>query len=347
MNLQSSGLFCDLEEERIDLITSRFRKTSYRKNELVCCEKDPATSFLILTIGEAAVLQGSGSHQRELRRLSPGDSFGEIAIVCDAAHGATLKAVSDIQCLVMDREAFLDLLSDDAVFAHRMLRVLIDHFGRLHETPGLDSAGTQQSLIFSIGKLAEPRDPDIVPHLNRVRDYCAVLSARLSKRPDFKDEITPEFIENIYSISPLHDIGKVVTPESILMKAGKLTTEEFGVIKDHTRAGAEALQAVLHTADSDMLRMGYNMIMWHHENFDGYGYPDGLYGSQIPLEARIMAIADVYDAMVSRRIYKPPYGRDETYWAIQHLAGKKFDPVIAETMLGCISNFESIYQQYS
>ena len=346
MNLQETDLFSDLEETKANLIVSKFRKTSFQKNDIIFHEGDNADKFFILADGEIALLKTTGTSQKELRRLLPGELFGEMALISDSKRSVTTKVLRDSECLVMDRQTFINCMENDLNFALRMQRALAKRLADTDEGSHDEILNHQRSLIFSLAKLAESRDPDTSSHLNRIRHYCAILAEHLAERPEFKKEITPEFIENIYTVSPLHDIGKVGIPDKILFKAGKLTYEEFDIIKNHSRLGAESLQFALQFSSEHLFQMAYNITLWHHECHDAQGYPDALYGDQIPLEARIMAIVDVYDALVTRRIYKPPYGRDETYWAIQHLSGKKFDPLIAEVMLGCTNDFEKIYQQY-
>lgn len=192
---------------------------------------------------------------------------------------------------------------------------------------------TQDVAIFGLAKLAESRDPETGQHLERIRIYTKALAENLLKSDKFKSIINDKFIEMIYKSSPLHDIGKVGIPDKVLLKPGKLTDEEFEIMKKHTLIGGTAIAA----AEKDLkdqhtfLRMGKIIAFFHHEKFDGTGYPHGLKGEAIPLEARIMAIADVFDAMVSRRVYKDPEPFDDVWKIIIEESGKHFDPNIVRS----------------
>ncbi len=173
---------------------------------------------------------------------------------------------------------------------------------------GLETRGM---TIFALAKLAESRDPETGAHLERVRSYCRVLARRLQLKPKFRATLDNEYVQLIYDTSPLHDIGKVAIPDAILLKPGKLTEDEFDVMKTHTLRGAETLAAALaefpHTA---FLSMALDIAISHHEKYDGSGYPHGLAGEQIPLCGRIVALADVYDALTSKRVYKDAFDHE-------------------------------------
>ena len=157
------------------------------------------------------------------------------------------------------------------------------------------------ATIFALAKLADSRDKDTGRHLERVQILCRLLAVEMASRPKYSDNITGDYVENIVCASPLHDIGKVAIPDAILLKPDKLTDEEFAVMKKHTTYGAETLELVLekHPANT-FVRMGIEIARSHHEKWNGAGYPDGLRGPAIPLSARIMAVADCYDAMRSK-----------------------------------------------
>jgi putative two-component system response regulator len=170
--------------------------------------------------------------------------------------------------------------------------------------------------------------------LERVRSYCRVLARRLREKPKFRDELDAEYLQLIYDTSPLHDIGKVAIPDAILLKPGKLTYDEFEVMKTHTLRGAETLAAALaEFPNARFLRMARDIAISHHEKYDGTGYPYGLTGDQIPLCGRIVALADVYDAMTSKRVYKDAFSHEHAKSIIVDDAGKHFDPDIVEAFL--------------
>ena len=159
--------------------------------------------------------------------------------------------------------------------------------------------------IFALAKLAESRDSETGAHLERVRSYCRLLAQALRAQPRFQSVLGDSFVRLIYETSPLHDIGKVAIPDSILLKPSRLTPEEFEVMKTHTVHGARTLAAAASQfPNADFLRMAHDIALCHHERYNGSGYPHGLAGEAIPLCGRIVALADVYDALTSKRVYK-------------------------------------------
>ena len=194
---------------------------------------------------------------------------------------------------------------------------------------------TQQAAVFGLAKLAESRDTETGDHLERVRCYARLLAQHILEKPKFSGEVTPTFPEQIYQSSPLHDIGKVGIPDRILLKPGKLTKEEFDIMKKHTVIGGETLEAadVEAGSESSFLAMGRDIAFTHHEKWDGSGYPYGLAGEKIPLASRIVAVADVYDALTSRRPYKEPFSHEKSMAIITGDAGKHFDPDIVDAFV--------------
>ncbi len=188
---------------------------------------------------------------------------------------------------------------------------------------------TRDVTVFALAKLAESRDPETGEHLERIRSYSRILAEELGETKRFADEINEEFVHHLYMASPLHDIGKVGIPDVILLKPGQLSTEEFEIMKRHALIGAEALEeAAVHTKSGGFLHMAATVARSHHERFDGSGYPDGLCGSDIPIAARIVALADVYDALTSVRVYKAAYEPEIAKAIIEKEEGKHFDPMV-------------------
>lgn len=205
----------------------------------------------------------------------------------------------------------------------------------------------QMAVIFSLAKLAQSRDDDTGKHLERVQKYCLSLSSELSKSQKYKDVVDSAFIKNIVYASPLHDIGKVSIPDSILLKPGKLTPEEFEIMKTHSVKGAETLEEVSKRfAKNDFIDMGIEIARFHHERWDGKGYPDGLKGDDIPLSARIMAIADVYDALSSKRTYKDAFPHKKCTEIIQEGRGTQFDADLVDAFLNVQDEFALTRQLY-
>lgn len=197
--------------------------------------------------------------------------------------------------------------------------------------------------ILGLAKLAEYRDNDTGLHLERIREYTRVLTDEMSKKPEYRDYITSEYIEDLYHSSILHDIGKVGVSDAILLKPGKLTDAEFEVIKKHPVLGGNALQAIAsQMKNKSFLVLGREVAYYHHERWDGKGYPKGLKGEEIPLSARHVALADVYDALTSQRSYKKPFTHATAREIIVAERGKSFDPDIVDAFLARESDFEAI-----
>lgn len=204
------------------------------------------------------------------------------------------------------------------------------------------AAECRDLMIFALAKLADSRDNETGGHLERIREYCRILCNELSTWSEYENVVDGIYIQSIYETSPLHDIGKVGIPDSILLKPGRLTREEFAIMTQHAKIGGDTLQAVARTApDAVFLRMACEIAMTHHERWDGTGYPNGLSGEEIPLSGRIVAIADVYDALTSHRVYKPAYTHERAAEIITEGSGSHFDPA----MVRAFKNVEDQYLQ--
>jgi putative two-component system response regulator len=189
------------------------------------------------------------------------------------------------------------------------------------------SLETRDMAIFAMAKLAESRDPETGAHLERVRCYCRELARELSRTPRYAGVVDEAFVHLMYLTSPLHDIGKVGIPDTVLLKPGRLSDNEFEIMKTHTTLGAQTLEAALRAFPGvKFLELARDIAISHHERWDGTGYPLGLKGEEIPLAGRIVAIADVYDALTSKRVYKPAVGHELAMTMIEGGAGTHFDP---------------------
>jgi len=206
----------------------------------------------------------------------------------------------------------------------------------------------QMETIFAIAKLAETRDDETGRHLERVQAFCRLLAAGLSEDPRHHATIGSAWINNIYYASPLHDIGKVAIPDRILLKPGPLTPEEFAVMKTHAALGAQTLRMVHYKyRDNEFIEMGIDIAQSHHEWWDGSGYPDGLAGEAIPLCARILAVADCYDAIRSKRHYKSGISHEETCALIFRDSGKHFDPAVVAVFSELSNIFQDVWNRMS
>lgn len=218
-------------------------------------------------------------------------------------------------------------------------------YQKLVEKKVREVSEAQQATIFALAKLAEQRDDDTGAHLERVRDYCELLAQQLAQDSPYAVHVSEVFIDCLQHASPLHDIGKVAIPDSILLKPGKLTAEEFEVMKSHTVIGAENMQTVFNRyADNPFIGMGIEIALYHHERWDGTGYPDGLVGRNIPLSARIMAVADCYDALRSNRCYRKGFDHEKTKAILLEEDGTHFDPEVIRAFSAIEDRFSSIME---
>lgn len=209
-------------------------------------------------------------------------------------------------------------------------------------------ARTQHTTVFSLAKLAESRDVETGAHLERMRSYTRQIAMVLMDSGKFGGAISPSFVEHLFLSCPLHDIGKVGIPDSILLKPGKLSPQEFEIMKTHTIIGGDTLQvADLESGSQSFLAMGRDIAYYHHERWDGLGYPKGLKGEEIPLAARITAVSDVYDALTCRRPYKEPFSHEKSVDIIVSGRGTQFDPEVVDAFLSRESDIITINEEYS
>lgn len=230
--------------------------------------------------------------------------------------------------------------------AQQVAKVMTKRLSALLHRTSDELLGAYRALMFALANLTESRDPETGAHLERTRNYCVLLAEKLSRHARFKDRIRHPFIGGIYQVSPLHDVGKVAVPDVILSKPARLSPEEYEVMKTHTTAGAAAFEKVLKQSDTELFRMAHRICLHHHERWDGAGYPARLAGEDIPLESRIMALADVYDALLSKRVYKPVMSKQATREVILKAAGTQFDPYMTDAMLDSIQQFEDIHSRF-
>lgn len=245
-------------------------------------------------------------------------------------------SVSTINDLRMNLVGFRGIVRD--ITEKRMLERNL-----LRSLKDVEEART--GVILSLAKLAEYRDSDTGSHLERIREYTKIILNELRKLPKYQEYITDEYIRDIYYSSILHDIGKVGVPDAILLKPGKLTTEEFEVIKQHAILGGKAISDIdKQFENQSFLTIAKELAYYHHERWDGKGYPDGLKGEQIPLSARIVSIADIYDALTSNRCYKEAFDHDKAKSIILAERGRVFDPDIVDAFMKHHEEFYRIRQ---
>lgn len=222
------------------------------------------------------------------------------------------------------REALADLWS-----ANAKVRKFNQELEFLTEEPTSEAVATRDVAIFALARLAESRDPETGGHLERLRNYSMILADQLGREGPYTERIDTQFGEDLYRACPMHDVGKVGIPDAVLLKPGRLTKDEFEIIKRHSAIGSEALQQAVQGGNcASFLAMAIDVARHHHERFDGRGYPDGLAGQQIPLSARIVALADSFDALTSVRVYKPAHDAFVARGMIEEESAEAFDPAV-------------------
>jgi len=293
----------------------------------------------VFTTGKTFVAQAYGQcADEEIRKRYATDAFLSTPLVSTslATHGEVLGVLNvtdreDDRHFTQDEIDCIRSIADSAAIAIRN----VQQRQRLRDSVKV--------LLLTVGRLAEYRDEETADHLDRVANYARILAERLAGKPGFRHEITPEFIQDLYLAAPLHDIGKVGVPDEILTKPGPLTTEEFEVMKTHTEIGRQTLEfALANTGPVPMLNLCIDIAYCHHEKYNGRGYPRGLSGDAIPLCARIISLADAYDAITSRRRYSEARSHEEAVRIIRREAGQHFDPKVVAAFLEIAGRFDVI-----
>lgn len=215
------------------------------------------------------------------------------------------------------------------------------------ENPDIrESALYEHEMIMGFATLVEKRDDNTGGHIRRTSKYAELLAKQLRRRGVYKTILTKDYIKNLVMAAPMHDIGKIAVPDAILQKPGKLSDEEFEAMKQHAVIGGKIIKETFHKVDDvDYKKMAYNVAMYHHEKWNGKGYPNGLKGYEIPLEARIMAIADVFDAVSEKRCYRDAMPMEKCFAIIEEGKGRDFDPLLAEAFLEIREQVELVHNK--
>jgi HD-GYP domain-containing protein (c-di-GMP phosphodiesterase class II) len=250
--------------------------------------------------------------------------------------------------------AMLWLIVLMTVIIYLFVTQIFDRFTRVQRMAEAEAFQQMQSLsrahdaiIVGLAKLSESRDDETGRHLERISAYACRLATAASCHPKFRNQISGEFVELLRISAPMHDIGKVGIPDNVLLKPGPLTTAERSEIQKHPTIGGRCLLEIEQRLESSsFLQMSREIVLAHHERWDGAGYPAGLTGEAIPLAARITSIADVYDALSSDRVYRKGYPHEQCVAMIEREAGKQFDPDLVEVFVTIQQSFRDIAQMY-
>lgn len=235
------------------------------------------------------------------------------------------------------------------VHNHLALKEYQNHLEKLVQERTLELELTQEATIESMAVLAEYRDPETGGHIKRTQNYIKIMAEHLRHNAKFAAYFDEQTIDLLYRSAPLHDIGKVGIPDNILLKPGKLTVDEFNEMKKHAAYGHDAIKAAEKKIGKEysFLSSAGEIALYHHEKWDGSGYPSGLAGDDIPVSGRLMAIADVYDALISKRVYKAPFTHQKAVHIIAEGRGTHFDPDMVDAFLQVHEQFRQIALQFA
>lgn len=291
----------------------------------------------VMATGRELVVNGQTAWPRQSRYQSA--AFMSVPLVRGGPNdGDPVLGVIN----VTDRADGRDYEPQDVLALRQLARAAAFAIDAVRTRKRLDA--TRDSVIFSLAKLSEHRHPSTGRHLERVRELSLLLARHLASDPRLSERIDEQFLADLGRAAPLHDVGKVAIPDCILLKPGKLTDEEFAVIQGHTTIGSATLESVISAGhDDSFLRMAAHIAHSHHERYDGTGYPCGLSGDQIPLSARIVCLADSYDAIRTAREYKPARTHREAVREMLLGSGGQFDPIVVQAFCAVEDQFERIY----
>lgn len=267
------------------------------------------------------------------------------------SYSQNLSYFLHFQNITLQRAAEGDLTARAPVTTHDEFGVMAHHTNLMIDDLARfthEIKQTRDVAILGLSSLAEARDNETGAHILRTQFYVKALAEYLKQQPRYRDYLDDQMIDLLHKSAPLHDIGKVGIPDAILLKPGKLTDEEFEIMKQHPAIGAQSIaNAEAQLGSNSFLRFAREIAETHHEKWDGSGYPNGLKGSDIPLSGRLMALADVYDALISKRVYKAAFSHEKAKGIILEGRGSHFDPEIIDAFLACEKVFIEIANRYS
>ena len=259
-------------------------------------------------------------------------------------EGTMVKSLNEIDSLGINTGDEIENLYRSMVkMTHDSVRHMKDVYKRNKTIKEL-----QRALIITLADMVERRDENTGQHIKKTAAYVKIILQEMKKQGIYADELTPTFVENVITSAPLHDVGKIAVPDAILNKPGKLTDEEFTIMKSHTTAGGKILTSLIESVpDSDYLYEACNLTTYHHEKWNGKGYPTGLSGENIPLSARVMAVADVFDALVSNRSYKKGFPYEKALAIMREETGTHFDPNIMKAFFAAEKEILTVADEFA
>lgn len=283
------------------------------------------------------------------RRLKQSESTQNIPIIFLTALAEEKDEIKGIELGAVDfiRKPFNPMIVKSRIRNNILAKTYQNKLEHMVKERTLKVEKTKDVIIKAMGRLAEFRDPETGAHILRTQRYVLILAHYLKDKPGYSEFLTDEIIEAMFKSAPLHDVGKIAISDTILQKPGPLTPEEFEVMKGHALQGKLAIDTLREDLPEALFVSCASEIAYnHHEKWDGSGYPRGLVGEDIPICGRIMALADVYDALISARVYKPAFSHEKARQIILAGNGTHFDPVVIEAFLALEEDFKTIASQY-
>lgn len=312
---------------------------------LTICQKEPRPDIILLDV----IMPGMDGYEVCTRlKENPDTAHIPIIFITSLAQaGQEAKGLSMGAVDYMTKPIIPEIVRA-RVGNHIDLKRHRDHLEELVNERTKELALIKEVTIESLATLTEFRDPETGGHIIRTKNYVRALAMRAAQTIHFSDRLDPKTIDLLYISAPVHDIGKVGVPDIIMFKPGKLTPEEFEQMKKHTVYGRDSLlKAEKKLGGNSFLHIAQEIACGHHEKWDGTGYPFGLSGERIPLSARIMAVADVYDALISKRVYKDPMPHSEAVDTISKGQGTHFDPLLVDIFLEINDEFRLIGLEFA
>lgn len=331
----------------------RVRLANSGERALQLVKAEPHPDVVLLDV----MMPGLDGHE-VCRRLKADPATADMAVIFltaldeveDEARGLALGAADFIAKPI--RPPILLARLETQLTVKRATAMLRDHNTRLEQEVRRRTAeieGLQDATVLTMASLAETRDNDTGNHLRRTQHYVECLARELRKQPRYAATLDDQTIGLLFKSAPLHDIGKIGIPDAILLKPGRLSADEFEVMKTHTTIGFEAIDRAEASVGHPLpfLRYAKEIALSHQEKWDGSGYPQGLAGEAIPLSARLMALADVYDALISKRVYKPAMASEQAEAIVLAGRGTHFDPAVVDAFERVRDDFRAIAQRFA
>ena len=336
-----------LPRDALTDLAQRARRRPFRSGEIVFNEGDTGTSLFVVRRGTLKVVRPTYDDNLVLARLEPGQAFGELAVLNATPRSASVIAIEDCETIEIDKTDLDAVLAQHALATRRMLGALAhslthakEEVARQNNTLELavrertaELRETQLEVVRRLSHAAESRDHDTGVHITRMSRLCMRLALAAGA--------TPMEAELLLQAAPMHDVGKIAIPDRILLKPGKLEPDEWEIMKSHAAVGAELLAG----SRSPVVQLGEQIALTHHERWDGSGYPRGLRGEEIPFSARVVAVCDVFDALISDRPYKQAWSVDRALEELQTERGGHFEPRLVDAFEAVFTDMVGIVEQ--